>query len=62
MVTFSKAQYDFARSRVRDLQPFLVVSHSSAVELSIMSAVVSAYEREYLPILFLLLEDIPPSA
>ncbi len=50
MVTFTKAQYDFARSRVRDLQPFLDVSHSSAVELSIMSAVVSAYEREYLSV------------
>lgn len=54
MGTFTKAQYHYAQARVRELRSMtgsnFYVSCSCTMELSVMSAVVAAYEREHLPI------------
>lgn len=54
MGTYTKAQYDFARARARELRSMTAsnfsVSCSCTMELSVMSAVVAAYEQEHLPI------------
>ena len=54
MSTITKEQYEFAQSRIEELLPLVddntPVNDKNAVELSMMSDIVIAYEKEHYPI------------
>jgi HTH-type transcriptional regulator/antitoxin HigA len=54
MDSITKEQYEFALARVEDLLPMVddntPANDKNAVELSLMSEIVIAYEKEYFPI------------
>ena len=54
MIKFTKDQYEFALARIEELLPLIddntPANDKNAVELSVMSEVVIAYEKEYYPI------------
>ena len=54
MNTVTKNQYEFALARIEELLPIVnestPVYNKDAIELSVMSDIVMAYEKEYYPI------------
>ena len=54
MGTISKAQYEFARQRVEELLPLVddntAANDKNAIELTLVSDIVIAYEKEHYPI------------
>ena len=54
MSTITKEQYEFAQSKIEELLPLVddntPVNDKNAVELSMMSDIVIAYEKEHYPI------------
>ena len=49
-----KYQYEFALARIEELLPLVTdqmpVNHPNAIELSLMSEIVIAYEKMYFPV------------
>jgi HTH-type transcriptional regulator/antitoxin HigA len=54
MIKFTKAQYEFALERIEQLLPKVddntSINDKNTIELSVMSEIVIAYEKEYFPI------------